>query len=64
VLCEPFTATEYSTRGIVVRRFEPQIDFEFAALLPAQRSVPPVAREFIDGFSAHVAQFLRRGPWR
>ena len=32
VLCEPFTATEYATRGIVVRPFEPQIDFEFAAL--------------------------------
>ena len=64
VLCEPFTATEYSTRGIVVRPFEPQIDFEFAALFPAHRSVPPVAREFIDGFKAHVAEFLRRGPWR
>jgi hypothetical protein len=34
VLCEPFTATEYATRGIVVRPFEPQIDFEFAAPLP------------------------------
>jgi hypothetical protein len=32
--------------------------------LPAHRSVPPVAREFIDGFKAHVAGFLRRGPWR
>ena len=62
-LCEPFTASEYSTRGIAVRPFEPQIDFEFAALLPAQRSVPPVAREFIDGFRAHVAAFLRRGAW-
>jgi len=64
VLCEPFTATEYATRGIVARCFEPQIDFEFAALLPAHRSVPPVAREFIDGFRAHVARFLRHGPWR
>jgi DNA-binding transcriptional LysR family regulator len=64
VLCEPFTATEYATRGIVVRPFEPQIDFEFAALFPAHRSVPPVAREFIDGFRAHVAAFLRRGVWR
>jgi DNA-binding transcriptional LysR family regulator len=64
VLCEPFTATEYATRGIVVRPFEPQIDFEFAALFPAHRSVPPVAREFIDGFRAHVATFVRRGAWR
>ena len=54
-LCEPFTATEYATRGIVVRPFEPRIDFEFAALYAAaQRTLPPVAREFIDGFRAHV----------
>ena len=63
-LCEPFTATEYSTRGIVSRPFEPRIDFEFAALYPAHRSVSPVAREFIDGFRTHVADFLRRRPWR
>jgi DNA-binding transcriptional LysR family regulator len=63
-LCEPFTATEYATRGIVARPFEPQIDFEFAALFAAHRSVPPVAREFIDGFKAHVSQFLRRSARR
>ena len=63
-LCEPFTATEYSTRGIVSRPFEPRVDFEFAALYPAHRSVSPVAREFIDGFRTHVETFLRRRPWR
>ena len=63
-LCEPFTATEYATRGIVARPFEPRVDFEFAALYPAHRSVSPVAREFIDGFRMHVADFLRRRPWR
>lgn len=59
-LCEPFTATEYATRGIVARPFEPRIDFEFAALYAAQRSVPPVAREFIDSFRAHVVAFLQQ----
>jgi DNA-binding transcriptional LysR family regulator len=58
-LCEPFTATEYATRGIVARPFEPRIDFEFAALYAAHRTVPPVAREFIDGFRAHITAFLR-----
>lgn len=61
-LCEPFTATEYSTRGIVVRPFEPRLDFEFSALYAAQRTVLPVAREFIDGFRAHVTEFMRRRP--
>ena len=59
-LCDPFTASEYATRGIVVRPFEPRIDFEFAALYAAQRTPPPVAREFIDSFRAHIAAFLRR----
>jgi len=58
-LCEPFTATEYATRGIVARPFEPRIDFEYSALYAAHRTVPPVAREFIDGFRAHVTAFLR-----
>lgn len=63
-LCEPFTAHEYSTRGIVVRPFEPRIEFEFAALYPAaQRTSLPV-REFIDSFRVHVADFLRRQAWR
>lgn len=63
-LCEPFTATEYATRGIVVRPFEPRIEFEFASLYAAQRSMPPVAREFIDGFRHHITEFLRRETWR
>ena len=60
-LCEPFTATEYAPRGIAVRPFEPRIAFEFAALVPAQRTLSPVARAFIDGFRDHVVRFLRGG---
>lgn len=59
-LCEPFTASEYMTRGIAVRPFEPRVDFEFAALYAAQRTPPAVAREFIDAFRTHVTAFLRR----
>ena len=60
-LCEPFTATEYATRGIAVRPFAPRIEFEFAALVPAHRSLTPIARTFVDGFRSHVARFLK-GP--
>ena len=63
-LCDPFTATEYATRGIVVRPFEPRIHFEFAALYAAQGTLPPVAREFIDSFRAHITAFLRTLPRR
>jgi len=62
-LCEPFTATEYSTRGIVARPFEPRVDFEFAALYPAHRSVSPVAREFIDGFARYLSSDWGQTPF-
>jgi DNA-binding transcriptional LysR family regulator len=63
-LCEPFTASEYATRGIVVRPLEPRIEFEYAALYPAAQRTPLLVRQFIDGFRAHVAAFLRREAWR
>ena len=56
-LCDPFTAREYASRGVVVRRFEPRIEFEFAALYSAQRALSAVAREFVDSFAAHVRAF-------
>jgi DNA-binding transcriptional LysR family regulator len=37
-ICDPFTAREFEGRGIVVRPFEPRIDFEVAAVFPPQRS--------------------------
>jgi DNA-binding transcriptional LysR family regulator len=56
-LSEPFTAHEYAMHGVVVRRFEPLIPFEFAALYASDRTLPAVGREFIDGFREHVAAF-------
>ena len=47
-ICDPFTAQEFSTRGVVVRRFLPRIDFEFAAVFPAQRSPSPVALDLVE----------------
>ena len=47
-ICDPFTAQEFSTRGVVVRRFVPRIDFEFAAVFPAQRSPSPVALDLVE----------------
>jgi DNA-binding transcriptional LysR family regulator len=60
-LCEPFTATEYATRGGIVQRpFEPRLEFEFGVFYAAHRTISPVAREFVGEFRAHVARFLRR----
>jgi len=56
-VCDPFTAAEYSTRGVVVRPFEPAISFQIAALHPSHRALSPVAREFISGFARHIQMF-------
>jgi DNA-binding transcriptional LysR family regulator len=47
-ICDPFTAQEFATRGIIVRRFMPRINFEFAAVFPAQRSPSPVAMDLVE----------------
>jgi DNA-binding transcriptional LysR family regulator len=47
-ICDPFTAREFDGRGIVVRRFLPRIDFEFAAVFPPQRSPSPMALDLVE----------------
>jgi DNA-binding transcriptional LysR family regulator len=47
-ICDPFTAQEFATRGVVARRFVPRIDFEFAAVFPPQRSPSPVALDLVE----------------
>ncbi len=56
-ICDPFTANEYATRGVVSRPFEPAMAFEFAALWPSHRTLSPVAGEFIAGFATHIKSF-------
>ncbi len=58
-ICDPFTANEYATRGVVSRPFEPALAFEFAALWPSHRKLSPVAGEFIAGFATHIESFHR-----
>ena len=38
-ICDPFTAQEFDSRGVVARPFSPRIDFEFAAMF--RRSAVP-----------------------
>lgn len=47
-ICDPFTAQEFATRGIVVRPFMPRIDFDLAAVFPVQRSPSPVALDLVE----------------
>ena len=58
-LCDTFTAQEFATRGVVVRRFMPRIDFEFAAVFPVQRSPSPVALDLVETIRRALMEFDR-----
>ena len=59
-ICDPFTAQEFAGRGIVVRRFLPRIDFEFAAVFPSQRSPSQVALDLVEALR-HALLEMDRG---
>ena len=45
---DPFTASAFTGRGLVIRPFRPVIRFDFGLLLPMQRPTSLVAREFLE----------------
>jgi DNA-binding transcriptional LysR family regulator len=55
-ICDPFTAREFESRGIVVRPMSPRIDFEFAAVFPPQRSPSPVALDLVEVIKQSMAE--------
>lgn len=57
---DPFSAAEAQAHGVIVRAFEPALDFQVAALYPVGRALSPVAREYIDGFARHIERFRKR----
>jgi DNA-binding transcriptional LysR family regulator len=61
-VCDPFTAQEFATRGVVVRRFVPRLDFEFAAVFPAQRSPSPVALDLVETVRRAIEELDRNPP--
>ncbi|KMO29468.1 LysR substrate-binding domain-containing protein [Methylobacterium aquaticum] len=54
-ISDPFTAREFEGRGVVVRPFVPRIEFEFAAVFPAQRSPSPVALDLVEAVQQSMA---------
>lgn len=67
-ICDPFTAAEFSGRGIVVRPFKPRIPFEFGALYAPALRRSLLAEEFVAAFTGHISRAfdpqtgLRRDP--
>jgi DNA-binding transcriptional LysR family regulator len=53
-LIDPITAMDYVDRGVVIKRFEPALQYEFQVLFPSQR--PP--SNLVRGFVEHVRHYL------
>lgn len=61
-IVDPFTAAEYSGRGVVVRPLQPQIMFGIAAIWASGRVRSALARDFADQVRAAVADQVRAAP--
>ena len=59
---DPFTAREFTTRGVVVKRFHPATDFQVAALYTRRRSLGAIAAEFIERFTGYVERLAKEAP--
>ncbi len=57
---DPFTAAYFGDRGVVRRRFEPRIPFEFAMLFPAHRQ----RTKLVEEFAAIAQDMVRQDPAR
>lgn len=55
-ICDPFTAAEFASRGVVARPFRPRIPFEFGVLYPPGLPPSTIAQGFISEFSAHIRE--------
>lgn len=58
-IVEPFTAQAFASRGVLVKRFEPAIDFQVAALYTSGHDLAPAANDFLKGFTEYIERFKR-----
>ncbi len=59
---DPLTAVEFVGRGLVARRFEPQVRFGLGVLYPAQRPRSRLLREFVARLHEELDAWLQRIP--
>jgi len=53
-LVDPFSASDYEGRGLVVLKFEPAVEVPVSIVTSAQRRLSQISTEFIDAFRLHV----------
>ncbi len=61
-IVDPLTAVDFAGRGLVVRRFEPEVRFKLGLLYPAQRPRSRLLREFVARLHGELEAWLRWVP--
>jgi DNA-binding transcriptional LysR family regulator len=55
---DPFSASEFIGRDLVIRPLRPEVDVGMLLLVPRQRATSALAQAFVSGFSAHLDGIL------
>lgn len=58
---DPFSVYEFDDREIVVKPFEPEVEFKLWALFPAGRSPQKLAEDFLQFFKSEIDRFEAEG---
>ena len=62
-LVDPFSASEFTDRGVVICSVAPAVTIGTAVIRSATRPTPPVLRQFHDAFVAHARSFTRQAAY-
>ena len=55
---DPFTATAFEDRGIVIRPFQPEIPYRFGTVLPIHRPPSRLAESFLEALRDHAERYF------
>jgi hypothetical protein len=58
-ILNPISAIDFEGQGLVLRRFEPAIQFEYLIYRPANRPTALLAQRFIDLMKSHRESIAR-----
>lgn len=59
-LVDPFAASDFKDRGLIIRPFRPAIDMRIVMIRSASRKLSRIAEEFVSAIRAHSADLDRR----
>jgi len=62
-IVDPFSASEFAGKGVVVRPFEPAFNIGTAIVHSSERALSLLAQEFHAAFTKHIRRFLQQADY-